>query len=51
MMEHAQKWASMTPDQRKAFALDESVQQTLEGALGDLDEFEEKVARLQAKRF
>lgn len=41
----------MTPDQRKAFALDESVQQTLEGALGDLDEFEEKVARLQAKRF
>ena len=41
----------MTPEQRKAFALDEAVHQTLEGALGDLDEFEEKVDRLRAKRF
>lgn len=41
----------MTPEQREAFALDEAVHQTLEGALGDLDEFEEKVDRLRAKRF
>lgn len=37
----------MTPEQRKAFALDETVQQTLEGAFGDLDQFEEMLARLR----
>jgi len=36
----------MTPEQRKAFTLDETVQQTLEGAFGDLDQFEEMIARL-----
>lgn len=37
----------MTPEQRKQFALDESVHQTLEGALVDLDAFEDKVAGLR----
>lgn len=37
----------MTTEQRKAFALDETVQQTLEGAFGDLDQFEEMLARLR----
>jgi hypothetical protein len=36
----------MTPEQRKQFAMDEAVHQTLEGALVDLDVIEEKVASL-----